>query len=71
MSKVENNKVAKYINDVCKLIKNIVLGGSILALSIAYVGCSHESSESTLDKDTLIVGMDDAFAPMGFKDESG
>ena len=22
MSKVENNKVAKYINDVCKLIKN-------------------------------------------------
>ena len=54
-----------------KLIKNIILSGSILALSIAYVGCSRESSESTLDKDTLIVGMDDAFAPMGFKDESG
>ena len=54
-----------------KLIKNIILSGSILALSIAYVGCSRESSESTLDKDTLVVGMDDAFAPMGFKDESG
>ena len=26
---------------------------------------------STLDKDTLIVGLDDTFAPMGFKDESG
>ena len=38
----------------CKLIKSIILGGSILALSIAYVGCSNESSESTLDKDTLI-----------------
>ena len=26
---------------------------------------------STLDKDTLIVGLDDTFAPMGFRDEKG
>ena len=30
-----------------------------------------EQAPSTLDKDTLIVGLDDTFAPMGFKDESG
>lgn len=32
---------------------------------------SNEEVASTLDKDTLIVGLDDTFAPMGFKDESG
>lgn len=29
------------------------------------------NADSTLNKDTLIVGLDDTFAPMGFKDESG
>lgn len=57
--------------NLSKLIKNIILGGSILSLSLAYVGCSNNSSKGTLAKDTLVVGMDDAFAPMGFKDESG
>ena len=56
---------------LCKLIKKTILVGSILTLSIICVGCSNNSSESTLDKDTLIVGIDDAFAPLGFKDESG
>lgn len=32
---------------------------------------TNEEAASTLDKDTLIVGLDDTFAPMGFKDESG
>ena len=37
------------------------------------IGCSSKSTsgESTLDKDVLVVGMDDAFAPMGFKDQDG
>lgn len=54
-----------------KLMKKIILGGSILTLGISLVGCSNKSSQGTLDKDTLIVGIDDAFAPLGFKDESG
>ena len=29
------------------------------------------TQSSTLDKDTLVVGLDDTFAPMGFKDENG
>lgn len=57
---------------VKKIISNIILGGSILSLSISLFGCSKSNEiESTLSKDTLIVGMDDAFAPMGFKDENG
>lgn len=32
---------------------------------------SSAATSSTLDKDTLVVGLDDTFAPMGFKDESG
>ena len=57
---------------VKKIISNIILGGSILSLSISLFGCSKSNEiESTLSKDTLIVGMDDAFAPMGFKDEKG
>ena len=57
---------------VKKIISNIILGGSILSLSISLFGCSKSNEiESTLSKDTLIVGMDDAFAPMVFKDENG
>lgn len=47
--------------NLCKLMKKIILVESILTLTIACVGCSNKSSESTLDKDTLIVGIDDAF----------
>lgn len=55
-----------------KLISNIILGATIVTLSLGVAGCSKENtSESTLNKETLIVGMDDAFAPMGFKDENG
>lgn len=55
-----------------KIINNIILGGSILSLSISLSSCSKSTDiESTLSKDTLIMGMDDAFAPMGFKDENG
>lgn len=32
---------------------------------------SNEEVASALDKDTLVVGLDDTFAPMGFRDESG
>lgn len=60
------------IMKIKNLINNIILGGSILSLSIALFGCSKSTEiESTFNKDTLIVGMDDAFAPMGFKDENG
>lgn len=58
--------------NIKKIITNIILGASILTLSIFSVSCSKDNNNSsTLDKDTIIVGMDDAFAPLGFKDENG
>ena len=33
-------------------------------------GCGG-SSDKSADKDTLVVGLDDTFAPMGFRDENG
>ena len=56
-----------------KLLKGILLT-TVVGAMFLFSGCSKdnkESNKSTLDKDTIVVGMDDAFAPMGFKDEDG
>ncbi|MBE6049703.1 MAG: amino acid ABC transporter substrate-binding protein [Clostridium sp.] len=55
---------------VNKIIKNISLIVIIGALAIGSVGCNKGKS-NTLDKDTLVLGFDDTFVPMGFKDEKG
>lgn len=65
-----------------KIIKQCVVCAVVTALSLGFVGCSSDQTAvsndanqtevaSALDKDTLIVGLDNTFAPMGFKDESG
>jgi len=55
-----------------KINKKILVGAMLGIMSFSILGCSQKSTaESTLDKDTLIVGLDDAFAPMGFRDEKG
>lgn len=65
-----------------KIIKQSVVCAVVTALSLGFVGCSSDQTAvsndanqtevaSALDKDTLIVGLDNTFAPMGFKDESG
>ena len=38
--------------------------------TLVMTGCG-SSSDKSADKDTLVVGLDDAFAPMGFRDENG
>lgn len=55
-----------------KMLKGIMIG-SVVAVAVGIVSCSNSSiSEgSTLDKEVLVVGMDDALAPMGFKDQDG
>ena len=54
-----------------KLIAIVGIGGIILGM----IGCGNANKSlednSTIDKETLIVGIDDAFAPMGFRDDSG
>ncbi|WP_244833084.1 amino acid ABC transporter substrate-binding protein [Clostridium sp. BJN0001] len=46
----------------------------VMLLGVCLTGCKSNSSsatESALDKDELIIGIDDTFVPMGFKDDSG
>ena len=62
------------------LIKKLIIVAIIATLGTSLVACTgtteNKSSEtkatqSTLDKDELVIGFDDTFVPMGFKDESG
>ena len=57
-------------------IRNVVKG--ILGISMVGIivlgmsACQNKKDkESTLNKDTLILGFDDTFVPMGFKDDNG
>ena len=61
-----------------KLSKQIIACSVVALLSLGFVGCSSgETAAGTtkvanaMDKEILVVGVDDTFAPMGFKDESG
>lgn len=66
-----------------KIIKKISLIAVMGIISTSIVACGNskvenadtadkeKEIESTLDKETLIVGLDDTFVPMGFKDENG
>lgn len=62
------------------LIKKIMIFGIVATLGTSLVACAGntknkasetKAAESTLDKDELVIGLDDTFVPMGFKDESG
>lgn len=58
------------------LLKKLTITAIIATLGISLVACGGNTStktggKSTLDKDELIVGLDDTFVPMGFKNESG
>jgi polar amino acid transport system substrate-binding protein len=61
------------------LIKKLTVVAMIATLGVSLVACSgsankssdSKAAKSTLDKDELVVGLDDTFVPMGFKNESG
>lgn len=56
-----------------KGLKKIIAISVIGIMTIAAVGCSSTSNKSkdAMTKDKLIVGFDDTFVPMGFKDDKG
>jgi len=55
-----------------RLVKQLVVFSTVACLGLGLAGCGSKSaSASTLSKDKLIVGLDDTFAPMGFRDENG
>ncbi|MEN8434814.1 amino acid ABC transporter substrate-binding protein [Clostridium septicum] len=55
-----------------KFIKRIFVSSLICVMAVSAVACSKVNGNSnSMDKEELIVGLDDTFVPMGFKDESG
>ena len=66
---------------ISKLLRKAAIFGVVAIMGISMIGCGStsksgsaslkENTESTLDKDELVIGLDDTFVPMGFKDESG
>lgn len=44
---------------------------SIVIPSILIFGCSSKELETKKDSNTVIIGIDDTFVPMGFKNEKG
>lgn len=57
-------------------IKSLLKKGLILTIigtmSLGLVACGNEEKKNdTLDKETLVLGFDDTFIPMGFKGEDG
>jgi polar amino acid transport system substrate-binding protein len=62
------------------LIKKLAAVAIVTTLGLSLVACNKstdnkssqsKTAQSTLDKDELVVGLDDTFVPMGFKDENG
>jgi polar amino acid transport system substrate-binding protein len=64
-----------------KLMKKLAIAAMVATLGISLVACGKgttdnkasdtKAAKSALDKDELVVGLDDTFVPMGYKDESG
>ena len=57
--------------DIKKLIKKGLIMATIGTLAISLVGCGSKEKTNTMDKDTLVLGFDDTFVPMGFKGDDG
>ncbi len=49
----------------------IQLMAATMLLGIVATGCTSGKSANASGKETLVVGLDDQFAPMGFRDEKG
>lgn len=53
-------------------IKRKILSIALMSiLPITLISCGEKKVESSLEKETLILGFDDTFVPMGVKDENG
>lgn len=53
-----------------KKLRNILAVGIIAVTALSAIGCSKKSQEPAV-KEKLVLGFDDTFVPMGFKDDKG
>lgn len=58
-----------------KILKRVIGVGLISSMAFGLVACGGDKEEkevvSAMTKDELIIGVDDTFAPMGFRDKDG
>ena len=54
-----------------KKLLMISVAAVMIFTMLAFTGCGSDDSEDTASKDTIVIGLDDTFAPMGFRDEDG
>ena len=54
--------------NVFKMIKLVSL---MILVAMLIVGCSNDAPTQSSQTETLVMGLDDTFAPMGFRDEKG
>ena len=54
-----------------KIKRKVLTLALLFVLSFTLISCSEKKSDRTLDKEELILGFDDTFVPMGFKNENG
>ena len=50
-----------------RIISTILIAG----ITMSFYGCGQKKTTNSLEKDKLVLGFDDTFVPMGYKDESG
>ncbi|WP_346899415.1 amino acid ABC transporter substrate-binding protein [Clostridium sp. UBA7503] len=53
-----------------KILRCVIISVIIVVMALLVVGCNNKSKD-VMDKETLIIGFDDTFVPMGFKDNNG
>ncbi|AOR23132.2 amino acid ABC transporter substrate-binding protein [Clostridium taeniosporum] len=54
-----------------KFIKKVLIVSCIATIGVNLVACKSNKQESVSNKDEIVIGMDDTFIPMGFKDANG
>ncbi|WP_052221181.1 transporter substrate-binding domain-containing protein [Clostridium homopropionicum] len=54
-----------------KSLKSIIAIAVISVLALSVVGCTKKAEQGALSKEKLVLGFDDTFVPMGFKDDKG
>jgi polar amino acid transport system substrate-binding protein len=53
-----------------KIFKSVIAIGIISVTALGAAGCASKSKD-VMAKDKLVLGFDDTFVPMGFKDDKG
>ncbi len=55
---------------MCRILRSIAALGIIAAVAFSATGCSNRAKDA-MSKEKLILGFDDTFVPMGYKDDKG